>query len=418
MEEKKEIKEIKEIEIKETNLKNFTIKVLKHVNNDYSKIIIYLLENNKIDDIYEIEQDIFTNPNLSIDILFILAKKWFPNDLINSLGYYLNLNHSITVKDIEKHPEISWNFSLLSSNPNITWDFIKSHPNRLLNQDDIWEISKYFKQVVDRKYSDVIDLHWNIVKPDIIELIKLYNTGKEPTFRLNLYQIFTKFIDSMYKTLSITGIKHKWNLIRNGIESLINQNSWDYITISRYNPHITPKIVLENDELLSFSGLNPNITLEIMKKYDLSDLKWSDLARNPNFKYNDLINHFDNKVDFIKNFCYNPNISELIHNLDDWIDIDWNDDEEKLTVWEQITINPGISISNISNNPHLPWAIELICKNPNMTYKTFINNINKIFFNIEDILQNQLQFNKYAKYRNDVDMDKFYMIINFLYNYI
>ena len=327
----------------------------------------------------------------------------------------MNNNPGITVKDIEKHPEIQWNFNLLSSNPNITWDFIRRHPGYLV-ESDINEIKEMFKQ--GNKYDDIIDLHWNIVKPDIQLIVNNYNTGKDILIMFNLYQVYVKFIESIYKRGSISYIKKKWDLIQNYIKKqIIDKKSWNYEVLSKYNPYITPKIVSENQDKLIISELNPNITPEFVKNNSQIKWDWSLLARNPNFKYNDLIEHFDNIVEFIKNFSYNPNMSELVENLDDWVKV-WEDEEEKFDIWERITINPGISISNISDNPQLPWNIKSIWKNPNITLKTFIYNENIILLDIDGLLNNHLQMNRYAKHRKNVKFDKFYMITNFLYQYI
>ena len=111
-------------------LKSYVINILKEVNNDYSKLVKFLIENNYINlENEKVILYIFINPNLNIEVLFQLSRYWIEQD---ELSGYLNENLGITVKDIKKHPEIKWRYDLLSRNPNMTWEFIKENFNGCL----------------------------------------------------------------------------------------------------------------------------------------------------------------------------------------------------------------------------------------------------------------------------------------------
>lgn len=330
--------EIKEKETK-TSLENNIINILKHVNNDYSLLLIFLINGNHIDlhdkdTIYRI----FTNPNLNIKILLQLSK--YLNINISTLSEYLSDNGSITEKDIETHPEIQWNYNKLSNNNNITWSFIN-------------------KIISDKNYKNLPkDKQWNIHL-----ILKTNNSIRIENF---------EEIKSQFKIKKIS----------------------PYLS---YNSIITPKFV-EN---------NPQI------KWDIKGL-----ARNPNFSWKYLLEHYykDNEPELCIYYSKNPNlrIKDITSNLEYWVD--WLDDKkDEFNIWINLTINPAISIQDIVDHPNLPWDYGIIGLNYNLTFKTIIDNW-YFGFDIRQLLANLFNTNKYIKERKNIVFPKYYWITNSLYN--
>jgi hypothetical protein len=310
-------------------LKSYVINILKEVNNDYSKLVRFLIENNYINlENKKVILYIFTNPNLNIEVLLQLSRYWIGQD---ELSGYLNDNLGITVKDIKKHQaEIKWRYDLLSRNPNMTWEFIKE--------------TMESKEYEETKFKWMFD----------VELSK--------------------------------------------------------------NPNITLDIVMKNEQLdwnYADLGENPNITPKIVKETDTINWDYNTLAKNPNFKWKDLQEYFDDETELIKYYSQNPNlnIKDILSNLDFWID--WLDDEEnnETKIWENVSKNPGISIQDIVDHPELNWNIESMELNPNLTFKTIIENWN-LRFDSNNLLQNK--FNGFFK--KDIEFPKFYWFVNNLYN--
>jgi hypothetical protein len=371
---------IGQIKITDEELKQYTINILKKVNNDYAKIVIYLLENNKIEDIRSIDHLLLENANLDIDVVIELSKYWItknPNN-IEMLSNFLSSNKGIKVKDIEKHPEIKWNYDLLSENPNMTWDFI---------------FNTLYKNVTNSAVMYYLyEQKWK--NPDLTdkEIYAQYNEI-ENTKEVKKYELLEK----KYWRHHIFG----------------TSNTWDFKKLSS-NPNIPFEVIKELPFLWNYTLLSENtvITPQIIR--DNPDIPWNYnyLMRNPNFKYDDLKEFVDNKIDFITNFCYNPNIRQIIKSLNEYINLDWESDQQKRGVWNIIPRNPGISIQDIIDNPQLPWNLGFINDNPNLTYKTIVDNID--YFDVDDLLSNELD----GKYKKDVKFPEYYRLIYYLYQYI
>ena len=67
-----------------------------------------------------------SNPNITFDIVLDYPNK--PWD-----WRQLSRNQNITFDMIQSHPEKPWNWGWLSSNPNITFDIVLAHPNKSWN---------------------------------------------------------------------------------------------------------------------------------------------------------------------------------------------------------------------------------------------------------------------------------------------
>jgi hypothetical protein len=364
--------ETKEKETK-TKDKSHIINILKHVNNDYAKLLIFLIENNYITDLYDdnTTEAIFSNPNLNIKILLQLSENWINNEKLSAssplasretkssevykLSKYLSRNKGITMKDIKSNPQIKWNYKLLSINPNITWEFIK----------ETIESKTYNKLPKNNR--------WNINS--------LCSHNRSIT------------LDIIRKN------KYKWNFSR------LSKNSI-----------ITPKIVEDNPDI----------------PWDKNEL-----AKNPNFSWAYLLEHyFEDESELVIHYSNNPNINikDILSNLEYWVD--WIDDKNNIEgkIWINLSSNPGISIQNIVDHPELPWEFGIMGLNPNLTFKTIADNFYpssdfvsrltrgreadnfKLGFDIKHLLTNELNSDHFAKNRKDVIFPKFYWITNTLYN--
>lgn len=327
------------------NLRN----LIKKIPGDYGKIVLYWFDKNREKlEKKDLELNVFidsieSNPNTPLSLLLQIGD----NNIISS-------NPSITISDIKKHPEIKWDYSLLSSNSNMTWKFIQETMDskeykKIKNDDDKWSF---------------FDLSTN--KCITFDIIK-----KNPNY------------------------------------------GWPYGRVG-YNPNITLDIVKENPIVyIDNDEDSPDYNEEIYK------VRWDPLhlARNPNFTLKDIL---ENPAIFPKNkwdkifhsFLFNKNLNIKI--VLEYKDIFTEDD------WSLITINPGISIEDIANNPQLDWIIKDILWNPNITYKTVIENKWFDTNNIKDrsLVQNQYGYDGYAKHRKDVKFPRYWLTVHYLYKYI
>lgn len=212
-----------------------------------------------------------------------------------------------------------------------------------------------------------------------------------------------------------------WEFIQETMETKhyqgLKKGKWNFVYLS-YNPCITFDIIKKYPQYewdYVFVSENPNITLKIVKENP--DLPWNieQLTKNPNIKLRDILenkNIFKDRDKYIRSYIHNPNL-----NIKDVLDY------QKLykdSNWESISDNPGIGINDILKTEFLPWDLEMIQYNPNLTFKTIIENIdkNRGSFKLDYLLDNKYGFNKYAKQRKDIIFPKYWLMVFYLYRYI
>ena len=159
-----------------------------------------------------------------------------------------------------------------------------------------------------------------------------------------------------------------------------------------------------NDEDINLS-LNPNITLEFIKKY--KNRKWwnkDDLIKNPNIQVNDIIDNPDLPWGPKAKWWNNPNVkpehlikynhieqfkwiivSQCFHTSMEYIfshlEYPWH--------WEAVSMNPNLTIEYIKNNKHINWSYCFISSNL-MTYHpdVYRRNISNYIYDYKYIIQN------------------------------
>jgi hypothetical protein len=226
------------------------------------------------------------NPNINIEDVFLKYKESdLYTHLYHSQRYILNECIDLYetyeyIKYIEKEYNHKINYNYLSSNSNITWDFIKN------NLDKEWTPSF------------MIGYNKNITLKIVLENSEYFNK-----------------VDS-YKLSSIETIT--WNDIISHPEI-----DWNYSILSE-NKNITFDIVMNHlDKKWNFSrmSMNPNITLDIIEKNKQFDWSIEKYLLNKNVTFDELdrinidlhsknieiimrniaVNHYDkDRNDFIK----------------------------------------------------------------------------------------------------------------------
>ena len=192
---------------------------IKYMEKKYNHIIDYeLLSMNKYitwdfiknnPDIKWNYKNIILNKNITFDII-INNKNYFINEYISE---NISKNKNITWSDIEKHPEINWNYNYLSKNYNIDfdivlnnlkekWSFNKLSMNSNITLDIIkkypqfnWSLPGYLKNP-NLKLSDLdeFDKIWNIKSDKYINEICIanYDIDREEYCRNNNINIDDK----------------------------------------------------------------------------------------------------------------------------------------------------------------------------------------------------------------------------------
>jgi len=229
-------------------------------NSDFRRTLIRLIE----------------NPNMTFEIL----KKFSP-----AFGKYMHREEVaaapyITPNIIESNPDILWNWSAMTHNPNLTWEFFKKHSNKIngrrticMNRCITWEIVK-----------DNPDILWDY---DVL--------AANPNITLDMIAKFPIVPCGLFLSVNPN---LTWEYI------IMNPNSrWDWCEISKH----------------------PNITWEIIKRNLTYPWIWSCVVRNPNIQFH----HLNEIAPVYKNFSpihmmisLNPNITwrTVVNNPD----IEWD----------------------------------------------------------------------------------------------
>lgn len=157
--------------------------------------------------------------------------------------YAPSQKNNITIKDIEENDQITWNYSDLSSNPNLTWDFIY----------------------------DKINIGWN------------FNTlSKNRVITVDIIKTYPEFKRSWnYKQLSLNP---------NITPKIVERNpqiTWDYSNLAE-NSNFSFEYIMKNSAFTSKFDLG----LHLSKNVGIS---WKTIVENPQIKWS-----FENMSSFLK----------------------------------------------------------------------------------------------------------------------
>tara|TARA_E500000178_G_C17017199_1_gene753637 strand:+ start:799 stop:1845 length:1047 start_codon:yes stop_codon:yes gene_type:complete len=247
----------------------------------------------------------------------------------------LNLSSSeaIYTTNIDNHPEIDWQWSYISYNPNLTREF-------------------FIKNIHQK---------WN------------WNTISSRKF------IDTSLIDKyLYKPWNWIVISHNTSVVctENFIEKHINQ-SWDWGYLS-LNTNITldfiDKYSYKTWSWYKISERN-DLTIDFVIKYIKKIFNWDYIFRLSSIPFKDLVflfknyyinltNSYISKTTLIYSLSKNPNFDFSV--MIDNDDIEW--------CWSEISNNPRITLDVIQKFSDKPWNISRIIKNSNITLDSLLEN--------------------------------------------
>jgi len=248
--------------------------------------------------------------------------------------YELCLNPQVKMENID---ELRLKFyTALSSNPNLTWEYVMKHKS----QEWCWH-----------RLSENPCITTDIVLANPSEPWDYFRLSKNPNINLDVIKQSLKLPD--------THISEGNN---NQIEPLLNPNiTWEYVK--------THKFDLDYNDVISLS-LNPNITLKNIME----------LLTDPELSYSVCNNNFYILENCIDNLSSNPSVSwkDIIENED----LPWN--------FSRVSFNPNITMDIIQDNPDYEWNEKNISLNPNITWD-FVkqNNYN---WNYKFLSMNHMKF--------------------------
>lgn len=251
------------------------------------------------------------------------AYEW---DLFNSKFMWnwdkLSGNPAIKLKDILDHPEIPWNRKFVASNPSILprdlltksiEDRAKLDPLNHPTYTDEYDITRLFgwdRQDISRNPNLTIDF--------LLELLPIYEENDDPPIK-------------MEKDQALSDLR-----IKEVMENIIKER-WDWGAISA-NPGIKMEDIINYSDLLTKSVKDPALSkpdLPSNKTGIIFPWDWERASSNPNLKF------------------------KLILDNDDIQDKGWN--------WYELSKNPGITVEEILIDRDLPWDIDGLSWNKNIT---------------------------------------------------
>lgn len=207
----------------------------------------------------------------------------------------LSKNPNITWDIITKNPEYPWNWYSFCKNPNITLDIVKSYPNVRWD----WGALSANSAI---KWNDVnnLDLSWDY-----------FHLHQNPN--MNIQNL--EYMDRKLHEENSIGII--WTVLSSNPSITIHDmrkykdEAWFWKFLSR-NPNITYSIVKENMDLKwNIDGLlgNPNFTVDRVKQlFDIDDINYDMYVGNPNVELDELENIIE-EYGFFETMSSNPNIT-------------------------------------------------------------------------------------------------------------
>lgn len=261
------------------------------------------------------------------------------------------------IKLYEAFPEKQWWADALLKNPNMTLEYIDSHPK--LQSNDL-----YYGSALSQNPNLTIDYilknphvwwNWSWIS---------CNPGITP-------------IDNVDWPNSLTGIKNSSQRITmKDVNNNLNLR-WDYSNMQR-NPNLTIDFILEHyDEKKDFwtdLGQTKNITLEHFEQYPDIFNNYKIMSRNPNLTLDFVFNHpddLDNRNIWDWNeIAKNPNIT--IQDVKKYPVL-----LEQYWFMRYFSTNPNMTTEFINQHPEVDWDYSYISSNPNITIDYVLNNLEK-----------------------------------------
>jgi hypothetical protein len=330
---------------------------------------------------------------LKLDITIGMIRRYaYDHTWSNNYNYWwesFSCNPAIKMSDIENNPTSPWKYHKVSSNPNLTIEFIKKYRNTKdfnwiavsqtlpiniiqteIESEDISSIKIRTPLIfTDNEHDDTYGPSYVLKKthgwvwiglctnPTLtIEFIKKYsNCGKDLT------------LQELAAILANPGIKMP-DILNN-----LNELYFPIITntITR-NPNLTEKYL---DIFIEMCRAN-----EYPFKQGISEsFDWEELSRHKSISMEYIVSHPDlpwswgvNNPNEEGTVWSNPNLT--IGFLEKWVKEKCDNDDNLMSLmqWDFISSNIGIKMEDIEKHPKYPWDWNGICANPNLTYE-FVN---------------------------------------------
>ena len=216
------------------------------------------------------------HPNINDMFRYEIVQYWIDNCNLLKCTYFQY--KYATWEIVQANPDVSWNYGLLSCNPNITWEIVQANPDKpwnygysSRNPNITWEIVQDYPDINWRHYhlSMNPNITWKIVQanPDINWNYNHLSANPNIT-----WEIVQDNPDKPWNYLFLSKNPNiTWEIVRDN-----PKKQWYYCMLSS-NPNITWKIVQDNpDKLWDYNHLsfNDNITWEIVQA-NPNDKNWN-----------------------------------------------------------------------------------------------------------------------------------------------
>lgn len=156
--------------------------------------------------------------------------------------------------------------------------------------------------------------------------------------------------------------------------------SWDWFIVSSM-PNITWEMIMENKTLpWNWFGIsyNPNLDIKYLEENkNSSKWDWFGLGKNPAVPLSFIERNIDKF--YFETVSDHPHLT--IKFIRKYIKKNWN--------WFELTKNPAITLEMITNNPDLPWKLDMLSFNPNVTKEFVFENKNKINWYFKSLTKNK-----------------------------
>lgn len=202
------------------------------------------------------------NKNITVDIINRNEFKQLYGNVMNTCPSVMFSNPNITWEIILQHYKNPWEWYMVYTFQDLTWDILKLYIDKNWN----WELISRHPNILLEHAVQYPDKSWD-------------------------WELLQQDLDAPWDALKQVPDKHKrWDLISQNntitwdIVSNSFSNPWDWYQLSKHKC-ITWDLITNpkygfRPEWIS---LNPNITEEIVIKYNLSyDWNWKSLSQNPN----------------------------------------------------------------------------------------------------------------------------------------
>jgi hypothetical protein len=297
-----------------------------------------------------------------------------PNLTLEFIYYNPNSNHS-------RDP---WDWNSISKNPNFTMQIIERYVDPSWKWSRVDETDKRMKALVksirssENKDKNIPDTKWDFwdwkaisSNPNLtINFVKKYFKIKLRIKQLKLkvnpekikkFANFDWYVVSSHHNITMDDIEQNPDL------------PWVFKYVSK-NPNLTMKFVEEHPENpqeeqgWDWNNIseNPGITMEDIKNHPDKPWKWKYISKNPNLTMEFVKAHSDRLWDWSAISC-NPNIK-----MDDI-----ENNKDKFWICEFVSKNPNLTMNFIEKYPHLPWDWSAISCNPNIKMEDVKQDLSK-----------------------------------------